>query len=512
MNNFQIQSQMPQPPARRFGPPTQPYLPQPDRGKRNKIIAVCVLAALLLAAGVAGICWFSYTHSPSYRIGKGFARLAKEAEALQNPMWEKLGTDELLRMFFTEGAQADTKMDVTFDTYLGELTLGVDTDYVMDRREREMSAATRLSIMNYEFGHLDVYADRENLSFSVPELFLEDLYLENENVLAQYNASMWAEDWLFGEVHGDDFSIDLFSEPWIFSGEDGAVQAFLDRYDTELEGIRRESKVEAAGQGVYRIRVDGFWFNQLMGEALHDYIDSSMPGRERAMGLWSGFISGPDEIDLLVEMDERGRIESIRLEKELSLCNGVIRLDGDIYFLGGENSLEKIQGRICFDDSSEEEIREREIIWEAVRSLEEGEYCMESEVKYSFLRDRQKETMKLGWDFSYDAPKNDFETQAKVRTQGGDEIALEAEGTFSHVERGTGFDLKMKEASFLLDGEEFLKVRGELDLAPRSRRVKQIAEPKTAFFALDEEAWIDVLDKLYREYGYLLEMASEYLW
>ncbi len=507
MNNFQIQPQMP--PARRLGPPVQPYLPQPDHRKRNRVILICVLVAAAIAVGIF---LAAYTRSPSRRIRKGFMRLYREAEALKNPMEEKLGTKELTCMLFTEGSQTDTRLNTTFDTFLGEITLGVDTTYAKDRRNREMSSSTSFSIMNYELGHLDVYADRENVCFSVPELFLENLYLENENVLAQYNRSMWAQDWFFGEARGDDFSIDLFSAPWFFEDEEGAGKAFLNRYAREIESCRRHMTMEAAGQDIYRVSFDELYFNELIRQILYDYINASVLGREEAMGILSYFdvISETEKISFLLEMDGADRIACIRLEKPLSLCKGSMHLDGDIYFLGGENSLEKMQGRLFFDNKAGEEPGEYEILWQMVRSLEQGEYRMESEAKYSFLKDRTKETVKLGWDFSYDGPKNRFETRADAKMQDG-EIALEASGGFSHIRKGEGFDLELEEVDLLIDGEETLKVRGDVNLSPLSRRVEEVAKPETALFALGEEEWTRIIEKIDQAYGYLWEAAADYL-
>lgn len=512
MNNYQIQPQMQ--PVRSFGPSMQPYLPQPDHRKRNLIIVLSVITAVTV---LAAILWFSYTHSASYRIRKGFMRLAKESQALKNPMEEKLGTEALCRMFFTEGSQMDTKLNVTFDSYFGEVTLGMDTAYAKDRRNKEMSASTAVSIMNYELGHMDIYADRDNVCFSIPELFLEDMYLENKNVLAQYNSSMWADDWWFGEAQGDDFTIDLFSQPWFFTDEDGVGKAFLNRYDLELKLCRQSMEFERAGDDVYRISVDSFYANSLVWQMLIDWLDdnldSSMVLRKDILGLSNYFTGAGDheKLSILVELNRENRIESIRLEEPISLGRGSVRIDGDIYFLGGENSLEKMQGRITFDNKNSETYREHEIIWQVVRSLEQGDYRMESEAKHSFLKDGKKETEKFGWDFSYDAPKNSFETKADVKFQGS-EIALEASGDFSHIKRGEGFDLDLDEVNLLIDGEETLKIRGEIDIAPLSRDVKKIAKPETAFFAMDGEDWGRILDKIDREYGYLWEAAMEYLW
>lgn len=512
MDHFQIQPQMP--PARRLGPQMQPYLPQRDHRKRNLIILICVIVAVTL---IAGIFWFSYTHSAAYRIGKGFMKLSKEAEALKNPMDEKLGTEALCRMLFTEGSEVDTKLNVTFDTFLGEVTLGVDTDYKKDMREKQLSSSTALSLMNYEFGHVDVYADRENVCFSVPELFLEDLYVENEGVLAQYNRSMWADDWLFGEAEGDDFSIDLFSAPWYVTDEEGAGKAFLNRYAMEIEYCRRHMTMEKAGRDLYRISFEGSSFNalvrQILSDHLNDHLHFPQSYRESILGIMSCFDpgTGPEEISFLLEMDETDTIESIRFEHPISLGRSAIRLDGDIYFLGGENSLEKMQGRIFFDNKEAETAREQEIVWQLVRSLEQGEYRMESEAKYSFLQNDVKHTVKLEGDFDYDGPKNSFQAKASANIR-GTEFALEAAGDFSHVKRGESFDLELDEVRLLADGEQAVLVRGEIDLAPLSGQVKQYVEPKTALFAMGDEDWSRILERIDKEYGYLWEIAGSYLW
>lgn len=512
MDNFQIQPQMP--PARQLGPSVQPYLPRQDHRKRNWMIVLCVIAAVVI---ITGVLWFAHTYSPAYRIQKGFLRLMKEAQELQNPMEEKLGLQELSRRLYTEGGEVNTKLNTTLDTFLGEFTLGMDTDYVKDRRERKMSSSTAFSIMNYEFGHLDVYADEDNLCFSVPELFIEDLYLENENVLAQYNRSMWADDWLFGEAEGDDFSIDLFSSPWYLEDEEGAAKAFLKRYAGEIEACGRNMKLEKAGDDVFRIRLEGSSFNYLVWRIISDYLNDNMnvPGsyREDMLGFLSYFdaASGPEEICLLVEMGGADRIESIRLEHPLSLGRSAVRIDGDVYFLGGKNSLERMQGRIAFDNKDGEGIREQEILWQVVRSLEEGEYQMESEVKYSYLQDEVKHTVKLEGDFSYDGPKNSFQAGMSADIE-ETEFGWEASGDFSHIKKGESFELDLDEIRILTDGEQTMSVKGEIHLGPLSRRVKQIAEPKTDLFSMGDEEWMGILEKIDKAYGYLWETMAGYLW
>ena len=145
-----------------FGPPAQLYLPPKNHKKAARIVILCVAAALL-AIILGG--WYTHVHSAAYKIEKGFLNLLREAGEMRNPLAEKIGADQIRRMLVEEGVHLDTRMNVTTDTFLGQVTLGVDTDYEVDRREKEMAASTRLSVMNYELANMELYGDEENLCF-----------------------------------------------------------------------------------------------------------------------------------------------------------------------------------------------------------------------------------------------------------------------------------------------------------------------------------------------------------
>lgn len=222
MDNFGMQPPMPV--KKSLGPPAQLYLPPKDNKKRTLIIVLCVGAAVfaLILGG-----WFRYTHSPAYRVQKGLLNLAEEIEEMRNPLAEKAGVGAVRQMMAEEGFSADTRLNVTFDTgrdLFGELTLGVDTEYDKDVTEKEMSFEAALSMTNYEFGHVELYGDKNVLCFSCPEFLIDGMYIENENVLAQYNDSLWGS--YLGDIEGTDFSIKLFEDKWLFADEEGVVKAF----------------------------------------------------------------------------------------------------------------------------------------------------------------------------------------------------------------------------------------------------------------------------------------------
>lgn len=508
MDNYSLQPQNQN--RNTFGPPAQLYLP-PKNHKRTALIVILCLAAVLVAVILGG--WFYHTHSAAYKIRKGFLNLTREAEEMKNPLAEKLGADGIRRMLAEEGAHLDTRMNVTTDTFLGQVTLGVDTDCEIDRREKEMAASTSVSVMNYELANLELYGDRDELCFSIPELYLENIYIENENVLDQYNHSMWAE--IFGSAEGDDFSIDLFPDAWLFGDEEGVGSAFFKEYAYEIAECRRHMTMEKAGKELYRVSFDELYFNELVRQFLYDYVDFSKVGREDAMGILSYFnvISGADEISFLLKINGANRIESIRVEEPLSLCDGKIRISGDIYFLGEKRSIEKMQGMLTVKNERQEERKETEIVWQMTQSLELDDYLMESDIKYGLTENGETQNLRFGCELECDGRKNSFDGEVSLKEGGDDiEIVMQASGGFSHITKGESFDLELDELLISAEDEEILLIRGDIGLSPLKRRVRQNVKAKTALFELSEQEWNRIFEKVYRDYEYLLELMYGMYW
>lgn len=493
-----------------FGPPAQLYLP-PKNHKRKALVVILCVGAVILAAVLGGVSY--HVHSASYKIEKGFLNLMREAEEMKNPLAEKIGADGIRRMLAEEGAHLDTRMNVTTDTFLGQVTLGVDTDCEIDRREKEMAASTSVSVMNYELANLELYGDRDELCFSIPELYLENIYIENENVLDQYNHSMWAE--IFGRAEGDDFSIDLFPDAWLLGDEEGVGSAFFKEYAHEIAECRRHMTMEKAGKDLYRVSFDELYFNELIRQFLYDYVDFSKVGREEAMGILSYFnvISSADEISFLLEINAANRIESIRAEEPLSLCDGRIRISGDIYFLGEKRSIEKMQGMLTVKNERQEERKETEIVWQMTQSLELDDYLMESDIKYGLTENGETQNLRFGCELECDGRKNSFDGEVSLKDMEDDfEVVWQASGGFSHITKGESFDLELDELLISVEDEEILLVRGDIGLSPLKRRVRQNVKAKTALFELSEQEWNRIFEKVYRDYEYLLESIYGMYW
>lgn len=508
MDNYSLQPQNQN--RNTFGPPAQLYLP-PKNHKRTALIVILCVGVVVLAAVLGGL--FYHVHSASYKIEKGFLNLMREAEAMKNPLAEKIGTDGIRRMLAEEGAHLDTRMNVTTDTFLGQVTLGVDTDCEIDRREKEMAASTRVSVMNYELANLELYGDRNELCFSIPELYLENIYIENENVLDQYNHSMWAE--IFGRAEGDDVSIDLFPDAWLLGDEEGVGSAFFKEYAYEIAECRRHMTMEKAGKDLYRVSFDELYFNELIRQFLYDYVDFTKVGREEAMGILSYFnvISSADDISFLLKINGANRIESIRVEEPLSLCDGKIRISGDIYFLGENRSIEKMQGMLTVKNERQEERKETEIVWQMTQSLELDDYLMESDIKYGLTENGETQNLRFGCELECDGRKNSFDGEVSLKDMEDDfEVVWQASGGFSHITKGESFDLELDELLVSAEDEEILLVRGDIGLSPLKRRVRQNVKAKTALFELSEQEWNRIFEKVYRDYEYLLESMYGMYW
>lgn len=483
-----------------FGPPAQLYLPPKNHKKKASILIFCVAAAVL---AVILAVWISYTHSAAYKVRRGLLNLTHEAEEMKNPLAEKIGANEIRRMLAEEGSHFDTRMNVTGDFFFGEVTLGVDTDCEIDRQQKELSASTRVSVMNYELANMELYGDERRICASIPELYLENVYIENENILDQYNHSMWAD--IFGEAQGDDFSINLFPDAWLFGDEEGVGKAFLREYADEIAECGRHMTTEKAGKDLYRVSFDELYFNELIRQVLYDYLDFSKAGREEVMGILSYFdvISGADQICFLLEINRSNRIESIRVEEPLAFCKGAMQISGDIYFLGGKRSIEKMQGKIEVKNEVQRQKRETELIWQTVQSLELDDYQMESDVKCSLTNDGETRKLRLGCELECDGRKNSFDGELSLKDAAEDmEIVIQASGGFSHITKGESFEMELDELTLNANAEEMVLVRGDIGLSPLKRRVEKNVKAETAFFEMSERQWNAILERVYRGYGW----------
>lgn len=482
-----------------FGPPVQPYLPQKKGHKKGILIAVMSVAAILLLC--VGFGWISHVSSPAYKLKKGFENMDKEWAQMRNPLTEKLGADEISRKMMEQGSHIDTQLDFTTDIYgIGEITLGIDTDFYKDVRRKELDARTGISIMNYEFMHFNLYGDEEELCFSIPELFMEDLYIETEDVAKQFNKSMWADPYLFGELE-EDYSINLFPDTpdieTIHSWQE--LRESLGQYSDHLEECLQNAEIEEAGRGLYRVIFDPMDMNFLLRDLLQSCEDITGQDLYDILSCLQ-LVDMDEDISLLFELDGSNCIRKIILEAPVSILDHQIELEGELLFEGEKRSIDLIRGQFVLTNEDDEEI---EIIWQVDQSLtSDGDtYKMEADVKCRVIDEEVNLKYKLYCDAQYDEFRVDLSMKDDWFV-----YVIEAEGRIDDIKPGQSYDLDLSDLSVTMDGERMFKVSGNIKMEPFHGEIKRSAEAETAFFEMTERDFDRILDRIDDKYGSLLDL------
>lgn len=497
------------------GPMTQAYnpsgsgngsipLPQIPQGNKNgpavKIIAgvVCAFVVILaIAVGIAG-----YLRSrPSYKIAKGFQNLGREISQTKNPLLEKIGYEQLLSMMRKEGGHVDSSLDFSIEIpMLGSTTLGIDTDFYKDMQAKELNADTSLSMMNYDFAHLDIYADEDVFCFSIPELFMEDLYINNENVVSQFNQSVLADNGYTDDM--EDFSIDLFS------GEDERTaldilrdyEAVYERFEDDLNACKEGMKIEKAGKHLYRMTFPAKETNRLFKNFAQSYGD--VYGMEEDMDLFLEYdevIS--EDVSLLFEISGRNRIESIMIENPVAMLDGNLMVEAEIFFIGEERSTDKIQGKIS---ASADDNGEREILWQIQQTGLEHVYQFDMDIK---LSEDGNTVGKMKLTADCNAQQDQFDAAFVMEDEDTD-MEITVEGNIDDIIKGEKLNVSLDHVIFSMDDEELFRITGDVLVEPLKDEVKRTVDAKTAFFEMTYEDWFAIIEQIDDAYGSILD----YLW
>lgn len=481
-------------------PAPPPYPPQAaGKGPGARIIigVVCAFAiVLMISIGVAGF----LRSRPEYKIAKGFRNLGMEISQTENPLLEKIGYKDLALMMGEEGSHIDSTLDFSMDVpYLGRTTLGIDTDYYKDMEAKELSAETSLSMMNYDFAHLNIYADKDVFCFSVPELFMEDLYIDNENVFSQFNNSIWGDSAYLYDDETEDFSINLFPDKDAKTALD--VWRNLDevykRFEKDLDDCREGMKIEKVGKGLYRVVFPAEETNRLVKNFAENY--SGVYGMQDDMELFLEYDEAiGSDVSLLFEIDRHNRIESIMLEKPVKMLDGNIDVEAEIFFLGEKRSLDKMQGKFS---ASGDDGKSREVLWQIQQTVSKDTYGIDMDVKMS---EEESTVGKIKLTADCDAVQDRFGVTFTMKDE-WDDIGMEAEGKIDDIVMGQSMTVELDELSFHMDGEELYKITGDIFIEPLRTNVKRKVKARTAFFEMTWEDWFDIIDRIDEEYGSLLD-------
>ena len=492
-------------PQDNFGAPSilsvQPYDPQGKKKGAGVKIAIGIGCALVVLVGIGIGALAYYRSTPEYKIRRGLLNLAQEIEQIENPLSEKIGIDDIMMMLQEDGGHVETELDFTVNVpYVGETTLGVDTDFYKDVEAKELSADTALSVMNYDFAHLNIYANDEVFCFSMPELFMENMYIENENVVSQYNDSVLA---MGSPANMEDFSIELFPD------EDERVSfrnfrnttGLLDDFESDLNACRENMTMEKVDKGLYRVTFPAKETDRLMKSILESY--SKLYGAEEELDAWKEYKKLVlSDVCLLFEINGDNHIESIMLEEPLVVLDGGASFESELFFMGEKRSIDMLQGKIKADGVDG---KEREVLWQLQQTIGDETYRMDMDLR----AEEEAETifkMKLTADF--DARKDDFEMTYSLKDE-EDDVEFALSGSIDDFDEGESVEIDLDEAALRLNGEDVLIISGEVYIEPLQSTIEPSVEPKTAFFEMSWSEWIDIIANIEDEYGGLLD---SFLW
>lgn len=488
-----------------YGQQLRPYNPQ---GQRNnapvKIIigAACALA-VVLAAAIGALAYFRST--PAYKISKGFQNLGKEISQTKNPLAEKIGLNDILLMMEEDGSHVETALNFSAELpLLGDTTLGVDTDFYKDMHAKELSADTSFSLMNYEFGHLNVYADEDVFCFSVPELFMENMYIENENVVSQYNRSRLAD---YGEPSdAEDFSIDLFpdADERIPLRDWKNPHAVFKRLEEDLEACRDGMKIEKAGKGLYRVTLPAKETNRLFRDFVENYGKLYSGGKESdeyemaALGEYDRIIAS--DIAILFEIDAKNHIESIALEEPVQVLDGEGSVAGELFFMGEKRSIDKLQGKVALSGADGSAA---EVLCQVVQNITQDDYQIDMDLKYTAKHADGDDAGKMKYVFNCDAVQDKLGLTFAMKDEEDDlEISLEAD--IDDIVQGESCKVDLDKMIFSMDGEEVFRIAGDIEIEPLRTGIAASVKPETAFFEMTIYDWERIIDQIDKEYGSIL--------
>lgn len=481
-----------------YGPQEQMYAPQQKKGTAVKILTavVSLIVVIFIAIGIAVV---YFRNTPAYKIGKGIQNLSKEIQENRNPLADKVGVEEILLMMVEEGSHVSTRMDFTSDDLFGT-TIGIDTDYFKDVKRKELSTDTSISVMNYNFAHLKVYADAEALSFSIPELFIEDMYIDNENVVSQYNQSFLAE--VTGRSEMEDFSLDLFedAEEGLSLREWQSLDRFTKRYEEDIEACQDKMVMEKVEKGVYRIIYPAREMDRLLKGLMSSYESIyEMAGEDMWWEEYDRLIDS--DIEVLLVINRENRIESISFEEPITMMDGEAEMEAELHFLGDARSIDKVQGEIAVEGIDGVE---RSIHLQILQPPLED--CMEMELDIDLMEEKES-ILRVKYEMESDADRDEFELNLSVWDDSED-MELVVKGSLDDIVKGQSVELDLEELAFFMDGEEQCKVTGEILVEPLQEEITSEVRKETAFFEMTEEDWLTILYKISDAYGSMLD----YLW
>ena len=497
------------------GQPINPYNPKKKGFSTKAAIGIACALVVVIGIGVGVLAY--YRNTPSYKINKGFQNLVKELAQMGDPLMDKIGINDILEMMQEDGSHVETKLNFTVDMEnagFGKTTLGVDTDFYKDVDAKELNADTSISLMNFEFAHFSIYANDEVFCFSIPELFLEDIYIENENVVSQYNNSIFGD---FYPLDMEDSSINLFPDKknGVSMKTMRGMSSSLKKFQDDINACRETMTIEKVERGLYRVtysqkEVDRLlkdilkWYDQMLAYGSDgnqaDSISEIFDGYKKLIA---------SDISLLYEIDGKNHIKSIVLEEPMKMLDSGASLEGELFFLGEARSIDKVQGKLAvngFDGKS------REVIWQELLTLDDNMYRLDMDMELA----QEGETLgKVKFIVDCDAVKDTFDITYSLKDD-ETEASFVLESSIEDFKKGESVEIELDRAelsyiSGTSDTGRF-KISGDISIEPLKGAIRPSVKPETAFFEMSYADWLNVIYQLNDAYGGILDSLYDELW
>jgi hypothetical protein len=219
---------------------------------------------------------------------------------------------------------------------------------------------------------------------------------------------------------------------------------------------------------------------------------------EAVLAEYSKLVSS--DVSLLFTLDSENRFVSIGLEQPITVLDGEASIDAELFFLGEERTIEKIQGQITLADTRGEEI---EITGQIEQSQEENDYQLDMELQYA----EGGSEASLDLSYGYDAGADDFDITLSV-SEAQDTMEIAAEGSLDDIVQGESFQLDLDDFTFERNGEQLFQVRGDITVEPLNEAVTSNVTAETPVFELTYGDLLGIVYQNIKEYGNILEMLG----
>ncbi len=203
------------------------------------------------------------------------------------------------------------------------------------------------------------------------------------------------------------------------------------------------------------------------------------------------------DLSLLFEISSKNRIESIMIEEPVKMLDSEASVSGELFFLGEDRSIDKVQGKISVDGVDGET---REIICQIVQNTTEDEHQVTVDAKYSDDYDEAK----IKYVMNCDAVNDEFEMTFSMKDD-IDDFEFTLKGGWDDIVKGESANFELQKLAFTMDDEELFRISGDIMIEPITDKIQPSVEAETAFFEMSFSDWEEIIYNLDDEYGSLLD-------